>query len=165
MIPAFAAGVAFSQDRWRIDRFVLRMLDARRAELRVSAAHPACCLPAPASADESCDVGSPGICGAVRVIGFADEGAEDDGRDPPDPNCDAFDPFEAEDDAHVDAQVWTAVIPLASLPVRTREALEVASDLYETDELDLSASDEMEELLLALGATTWAPQPVRAPLH
>lgn len=62
-------------------------------------------------------------------------------------------------------QAWIAVVPLDSLPAQTREVLRIAADLYETDELDLSASEELEQLLLSLRATTWAPEPLPVSLH
>lgn len=144
MIHAFESGLSFSPDRWRIDRYVLRLLDSDRAELRVCAAHP----------DAFASTHMPRAAGADSRTTWDDDEHDDERGDD-----DAF--FESTDAP----QAWTAVIPIESLPAGTREVLQVARGLYEIDELDLSASADLEQLLLALRATTWAPEPVRMALH
>ena len=119
----------FAPDRPRIDRFVLRVLDARRAELRVCTAPPPVCCQDPHDFDIPDDSD---LC--------------DEPESPSSP------------------QSWTTVIPIDALPQFTRDVLAVAASLYETEELDLSANDELEQLLRELRATTWTPEPGAA-LH
>jgi hypothetical protein len=43
--------------------------------------------------------------------------------------------------------------------------LSVAARIYEIDELDLSLSDGLEDLLRNLRDTTWTPEPASVSLH
>ncbi len=136
MTPTLPATGESSPARWRIHRFVLRMLDSRRAELCICAIDPEFL-----AEDEATDDArrlAPLSVDDVEAMALAAEAA---------------------------SLAWTAVIPIHTLPAGTRDALRSAVEIFETDELDCSAGEELERLLLDLRSTTWTPQPLRVSLH
>jgi hypothetical protein len=129
------------RDRVRVSHMLLRLLDGERAELRV------CCDPVPP--DENFDM---------------DETAAFEAATSSMPDAQRRDALRRL--AAMDGPVtWTAIIGLDALPADTRHVLSVAARIYEIDELDLSLSDGLEDLLRNLRDTTWTPEPASVSLH
>lgn len=146
MKPGFLSGRYRSEipeSRLRIDRFILRLLDSHRAELRVSAR--------PADLIE--DFETLGLAGLDPSLPLTVEG----GTVLYTPSALVID-----DDVPLS---WTAVIEIDELPPRTRKVLLRAARLRDGEELDLHAPDEVERLLMELRGTTWTPEPFAIALH
>ncbi|MCC2658117.1 MAG: hypothetical protein K0Q76_3225 [Panacagrimonas sp.] len=129
------------RDRVRVSHMLLRLLDGERAEVRV------CCDPLPS--EDILDL---------------DETTAAAAMDPstPQPQRQAALRRLAALEAPA---TWTAIIGLDALPPDTRHVLSVAARIYEIDELDLSLSDGLEDLLRNLRDTTWTPEPASVSLH
>lgn len=135
---------ADGRDRVRVSHMLLRLLDGERAELRV------CCDPIPS--EDPFDAEETAAAAAA---------AEADSSTP-----DAQRQAALRRIATMEAPAtWTAIIALDELPPDTRHVLSVAARMYEIDELDLSLSDGLEDLLRNLRDTTWTPEPASISLH
>lgn len=146
MKPGFLARRGTSgipDSRLRIDRFVLRLLDSRRAEVRVCAT--------PSELIE--DFQALERAGLDPSLPLTVEGAEV-----------PFVPQTLVIDDDVPLS-WTAIIEIDELPPRMRKTLMRTARLRDGEELDLHAPDEVEQLLLELRRTTWTPEPVAVALH
>ena len=130
------------RDRVRVSHMLLRLLDGDRAEVRV------CCDPLPLS-DDMLDMDETAAAAAI---------------DPATPEAQREAALRRL--AAIEAPVtWTAIIGLDALPPDTRHVLSVAARIYDIDELDLSLSDGLEDLLRNLRDTTWTPEPASVSLH
>lgn len=127
--------------RVRVSHMLLRLLDGERAELRV------CCDPV-APEESMMD---------MDVVATAEEIAAN-----PELERQAALRRWASAEGPV---TWTAIIGLDDLPPDTRRVLSMAARVYEIDELDLSPSDGLEDLLRNLRDTTWTPEPASMSLH
>lgn len=136
------ATVGDGRDRVRVSHMLLRLLDGERAELRV------CCDPLPS--DDILDIDE-----TVAAIAETDPSASEAQRQAALRRLSAMEA----------PATWTAIIGLDELPPDTRHVLSVATRIYEIDELDLSLSDGLEDLLRNLRDTTWTPEPACVSLH
>ncbi len=140
----FPAAVDAPDDRVRIDRFVLRLLDARRAELRV------CARPSD-TLDELDLFGHAGLATSLPLTVEGD----------PIPGVPTIHPVE---DDEIPTW-WTAIVEIDALPFDTRRVLLRAARFHDGEALDLHAPDQVAQLLFELRRATWTPDPSALALH